>query len=42
MIYVAVILTLQSEEMTNASGLQGVIVSHFAFVCQHHGKNTSR
>lgn len=31
MIYVAFVLTLQSEEMTNASGLQGVIVSCFAF-----------
>lgn len=30
MIYVAFTLALQSEEMTNASGLQGVNVSHFA------------
>lgn len=30
MIYVAFTLTLQSKEMTNASGLQGVNVSRFA------------
>lgn len=30
MIYVAFTLTLRREEMTNASGLQGVNVSHFA------------
>lgn len=29
-IYVAFTLALQSEEMTEASGLQGVNVSHFA------------
>lgn len=30
MIYVAFTLALQSEEVTNATGLQGVNVSHFA------------
>lgn len=42
MIYLTFILTLQSEEMTNAGGLQGVNVSHFAFVCQQHGKKNQK
>lgn len=42
MIYVAFIFTLQSEEMTNASGLQGVIVSCFTFFVSTMLKKTSR